>query len=147
MYHKPTFSGLYSNFNSFIREQYKVGLIFTLLFRKFSIVSDFQRFHSQVCHLNKEILKKKSFSIKLMDSCIINLHNKRLTGKSVILSAENKYLVIVLPYLVIVSLDFSTGASLIIFFLSPGRLSGRNNVTSERRMSEWTSDKTFFFRT
>ena len=25
MYHKPTFSGVYSNFNSFILEEYKVG--------------------------------------------------------------------------------------------------------------------------
>ena len=31
VYHKPTFSGVYSNFNSFISEEYKVGLIFTLL--------------------------------------------------------------------------------------------------------------------
>ena len=30
VYHKPTFSGVYSNFNSFISEEYKVGLIFTL---------------------------------------------------------------------------------------------------------------------
>ena len=35
VYHKPTFSGVYSNFNSFISEEYKVGLIFTLLFRTF----------------------------------------------------------------------------------------------------------------
>ena len=33
--HKPTFSGVYSNFNSFFSEEYKVGLIFTLLFRTF----------------------------------------------------------------------------------------------------------------
>ena len=32
MYHKPMFNGVYSNFNSFIYEEYKVGLIFTLLF-------------------------------------------------------------------------------------------------------------------
>ena len=41
VYHKPTFSGVYSNFNSFIADEYKHGLIFTLLFRIFSIVSDF----------------------------------------------------------------------------------------------------------
>ena len=35
VYHKPTFSGVYSNFNSFIYDQYKTGLIFTLLFRTF----------------------------------------------------------------------------------------------------------------
>ena len=32
VYHKPMFNGVYSNFNSFIYEEYKVGLIFTLLF-------------------------------------------------------------------------------------------------------------------
>ena len=30
--HKPTLSGVYSNFSSFISEEYKVGLILTLLF-------------------------------------------------------------------------------------------------------------------
>ena len=44
VYHKPTFSGVYSNFNSFIADEYKHGLIFTLLFRIFSIVSDFLSF-------------------------------------------------------------------------------------------------------
>ena len=60
VYHKPTFSGVYSNFNSFTSEKYKVGLIFTLLFRTFSTVLDFSRFHSKACHL-KEILKKINF--------------------------------------------------------------------------------------
>ena len=54
VYRKPTFSRVYSNFNKFISEQYKFGLIFTLLFQTLSIASDFSRFHSEVCHL-KEI--------------------------------------------------------------------------------------------
>ena len=54
VYHKPTFSGVYSNFDSFIPEEHKVGLIFTLLFRTFLIVPDFSGSHSEVCHL-KEI--------------------------------------------------------------------------------------------
>ena len=44
VYYKPTFSRLYSNFNSFISEEHKVGLILILLFRTFPIVSDFQNF-------------------------------------------------------------------------------------------------------
>ena len=44
VYHRPTFSGVYSNFNSFISKKYKVDLIFTLLFRTFSVVSNFSRF-------------------------------------------------------------------------------------------------------
>ena len=31
-YHKPAFSGVYSNFNSFIADEYKHGLMFTSLF-------------------------------------------------------------------------------------------------------------------
>ena len=41
MYQKPLFSGVYSNFNSFISDEYKVGFIFTLLTRMFRIFQDF----------------------------------------------------------------------------------------------------------
>ena len=58
VYHKPTFSVIFSNFNSFISEEYKVVLIFTLLFRTLSIVLDFSRFHSEVCHLKKNVKKE-----------------------------------------------------------------------------------------
>ena len=72
VYHKPTFSWVYSNFNSFIYDQYKIGLIFTLLFTTFPIVSDFSRFQTEVSHL-KEILRKNAFPIKLVDYCIITI--------------------------------------------------------------------------
>ena len=32
VYHKSTFSGAYSNFNSFIYDEYKIGLAFAMLF-------------------------------------------------------------------------------------------------------------------
>ena len=35
VYHKPTFNGFYSNFNKFIADEYKRGLIFTLLLEYF----------------------------------------------------------------------------------------------------------------
>ena len=41
VHHKPACSGVYSNFNSFIADEYKHSLIFTLFFRIFSVVSDF----------------------------------------------------------------------------------------------------------
>ena len=107
MYHKPIFSGGYSNFNSFISEDYKVGLILTLLFRAFSVVSNFSGFHSEVCHL-KEILKKNAFLIKSIDSCIKNFLNIRLTKKPVTLTVEKNYLVKILPFLGKLSLDLRT---------------------------------------
>ena len=87
VYHKPTFSGVYSNFSSFISEEHKVAWIFTLLFRKFTVVSDFSGFHSEVCYLT-EMLKKNAFPIKLINSCIKNFFNKRLTEKPVTLTAK-----------------------------------------------------------
>ena len=107
VYDKPTFSGVYSNFNSFISEEYKVGLIFTFLFRTFSIVSVFSGFFSEACHL-KEISKKDAFPIKLINSCIKNFLNKKLTEKPVTLTAEKMNLVIVLPILGKLSLDLRT---------------------------------------
>ena len=47
----------------------------------------------------KEVLKKNAFFIKMIDSCIKNILNKRLTEKPVTLTAEKKDLVIVLPFL------------------------------------------------
>ena len=97
-------SGLYPNFNNFISEEYKVGLIFTLLFGTFSTVSNLSRFYSEVCHL-KEILKKNAFPMKLIDSCIKNFLSKRLAEKPVTLTDKKKDLVIVLQFLGKLSLD------------------------------------------
>ena len=54
------------------------------------------------------MLKKNVFPIKLIDSCIKNFLNKRLTDKPVKLKAAKEDLVIVLPYLGKLSLDLRT---------------------------------------
>ena len=107
VYHKPTFSGVYSNFNSFIYDEYKIGLVFTMLFRTFLIVSDFSRFYTEVIHL-KEILRKNAFPIKLVDSCIKNFLNKKLLNTPVTLTGKKKELFIDLPYLGNLSLALRT---------------------------------------
>ena len=106
VYHKQTFSGVYSNFNSFIYDQYKIGLIFTLLFRTFSS-SDFSRFHMEVSPL-KDILRKNAFPIKLVDNCIKTFLNKKFLHTPVALTVEKKELFITLPYLGNLSLAIRT---------------------------------------
>ena len=61
VYHKPTFSGVYSSFTSFIADERKHGFIFSLLSRIFSIVSDFSKFHEEANYL-KDVLEEKFFS-------------------------------------------------------------------------------------
>ena len=107
VYHKPTFSGVYSNFNSFSYDQYKIGLIFTLLFRTFSIVSDFSKFHTEVSHL-KDILRKNAFPIKLIDNCIKTFLNKKFLHTPVALTVKKKELVFTLSYLGNLSLAIRT---------------------------------------
>ena len=107
VYHKPTFSGVYSNFNSFIYDQYKIGLIFILVFRTFSIVSDLSRFCTEVSHL-KEILRKNTFPIKLVDNCIKTFLNKTFLHTPDALTVEKKELFIPLPYLGNLSLAIRT---------------------------------------
>ena len=107
VFHKPPFSGVYSNFNSFIYHRYKIGLIFILLLRTFSIVSDFSRFHTEVSHL-KNILRKNAFSIKLVDNCIETFLNKKVLHTPVALTVEKIELLIALPHLGNLSLAIRT---------------------------------------
>ena len=107
VYHKQTFNGVYPNFSSFIYDQYKIGLIFTLLFRAFSIASDFSRFHTEVNHL-KDILRKNAFLIKLVDNCIKTFSDKKFLHTPFTWTVEKKELFIVLPYLGHLSLAIRT---------------------------------------
>ena len=107
VYHKPTFSGVYFNFNSFIADEYKHGLIFTLLFRIFSIVSGFSKFHEEVNYL-KNVLKKNYFPPTLVDKCVKIFLNKQFSQKILEDTVPKKELFIVLPYLGMSSLCLRT---------------------------------------
>ena len=107
VYRKPTFSGVYSSFNSFITDQYKHGLICTLLFRILSIVSDFSKSHEEVNYL-KDVLKKNSFSINLVDNCKKIFLNKQFSQKMLEHTVPKKELFIVLSYLGMPSLCLRT---------------------------------------
>ena len=52
IYRKVLFSGVFTNFESFIPISYKSNLIFTLLFRAFKLCSNFELFHQEILNLN-----------------------------------------------------------------------------------------------
>ena len=105
VYHKPTFSRIYSSFGSFIADEYKHSLIFTLPFRIFSIVLDFSKFHEEPNYL-KNVLKKNSFPSTLVDKYIEIFLNKQFSQKMLEHAVPKKKLFIVLPYLGMSSLCF-----------------------------------------
>ena len=50
-YRKPTFSGLFKNFESFILKCYNRSLIYPLLYRGFSLCSNMEKFHQEISSL------------------------------------------------------------------------------------------------
>ena len=107
VYRKKTLSGVYTNFKSFIPETYKIGLIKSLLFRCFSLCSDFIKFHHEIDEL-KSILYKNSYPRDLIDKCIKEFLDKILTPKPVVSTVTKKELIITLPYLGKLSLQIRT---------------------------------------
>ena len=69
VYRKPTFSGVYTNYNSFLPLIYKTGLIRTLLFRLYTICSDWNMVHSEIEHL-KSVMKRNAYPDRLIDTTI-----------------------------------------------------------------------------
>ena len=75
VYRKPTFSGVFTNFESFIPDIYKRGLIETLLHRSFRLCSNYENFHREIETL-KSMLKRNSYPHNLVNQCIKKFLNK-----------------------------------------------------------------------
>ena len=110
LYRKPTFSGLYSNFKSFMPDSYKKGLLYTLLHRAFVLCCSWDKFHEEVCFLKKTFLKN-SFSGFFIDQCIKIFLDKIFIAKKVVLTVPKKELRICLPFLGKQSLEIKTKLS------------------------------------
>ena len=99
VYSKPTFSGVFTHYESYADQTHKKSLIATLLFRGFSICSDYTSFHLEVENLIREILKKNSYPSGITEQSIRSFLNKFHVLKKVIPAVPKKELFIVLPYL------------------------------------------------
>ena len=62
---KPTFSGFFTNFGSFIPKSYKYNLLFTLLHRALKLCSNFECFHQEIDKL-KTIFENNGYPKSLL---------------------------------------------------------------------------------
>ena len=69
VFRKATFSDVFTNCKSFIPVAYKLGLVYTLLHRSFSICSAYEKFHEEIVLL-KDIFKKNEYPRFFIDKCI-----------------------------------------------------------------------------
>ena len=63
-----TFSGVYTNFNSFLPTECKRGLMHTLLYRTYNICSSYLQIHEEINHL-KSVWQKNSFPEAAVQRC------------------------------------------------------------------------------
>ena len=98
VYHKPTFTGLYTHADSCIPYSYKMGLILTLIHRYYMICSTYSSLHIELGYL-KIVLLKNRYPLHLIDKCIRLFFDKIFGDRTVRLTAEKKTLSIVLPFL------------------------------------------------
>ena len=98
LYRKPTFSGMYTNFKSFICTKYKYSLISSLLYRVFMICSDFNSIITEIEKL-KIIWLKNAFPMRVIDRMILNFFNKIYIPKIPVHTVPKMKLILSLEYL------------------------------------------------
>ena len=137
VYRKPTFSGVFTNFESFIPKSSKYNLLFTLLHRAFKLCSTFERFeyffeHQEIDKL-KTIFENNGYRKSFVDFCIKKYLDKVFIKNEVLLKASKKELICVLPFLGKRSMQLRTRlvnsiesnlkfCKLKVFFQSPSKL-------------------------
>ena len=107
VYQKPTFSGVYSNFESFLPSIYKFGMIYPLVYRFFRIYSNWAQFNTELTFL-KGIFRKNGYPKNFIDKCFKKFLNNVHLVKENVPTVEKKRFLLVLPYLGIIVLQTRT---------------------------------------
>ena len=94
---KATFSGAFTNYDSFIFDTYKVGLVHTLLFRFFKICSSMQNFHIELEQL-RSILKCNNYPANAIDQCIKIFLDELHVPKQIVPTVPKRELLVVFPF-------------------------------------------------
>ena len=104
IFRKATFSGVYTNNDSFILETYKIGLVHALLFRFFKVLSSMENFHIELEHL-RSIFKCNNYPVNKIGQCIKKFLDKLYVSKQIVLTVPKKELLVALPFLGTFSLN------------------------------------------
>ena len=132
VYRKPTFSGVYTNFNSFLPDLYKKSLVSTLLFRLFTICSSWELVDKEVTNL-KKILSRNAYPASAIDR-LVKTFFTRMRNRKPVHTVPRQQFQIILPYLGSVSgkvqkklkslaKRYLPASEIVVIFKSPSRLS------------------------
>lgn len=69
VYRKPTFTGLFTNYNSFTPLLYRLSVFKCLIYRAFKLCSNWSLFHDEITHL-KSILLRNAYPLWILDRIV-----------------------------------------------------------------------------
>ena len=107
VYRKPTFSGVYTHLDSFLSTTCKFSMIHTLVFRCFSICSNWTNIDNKSVFL-KDIFFKNGYPISFIDKCFTIFLGWLYLKPPQVLTAEKKTQTLVLAFLGKLSLQTRT---------------------------------------
>ena len=107
VYCKPTFSGVYTHFDSFLPSTYKFGTVYTLVYRCLRICSSWTKLHNELVCL-EEVFSKNGCPEDFINKCFRKFMDNIYVVNETTLTVEKKPLVLVLPYLGSISLQTRT---------------------------------------
>ena len=107
VYHKPTYSGVYTNFDSFLPSAYKLGTVYTLAYRCLRICSSWTKLYNESVFL-KEIFLKNGYLEDFINKCFKRFMENIHVVEETTLTVEKKPIGLVLPYLGSISLQTRT---------------------------------------
>ena len=94
VYRKPTFSGIYTHFDSFLPSSNKIGLLHALLYGCFRICSDWTKFHLELVKLT-DVFKNNGYPENFINNYFkVFLDNKyRIQEKVITVPKKTFFLV------------------------------------------------------
>ena len=97
VYRKPTFTGLFTNFQSFIPLTYKRSLVSCLLHRIFNLCSSYENFHAQL-EVIRKLFNLNGFPSHMFDWIVRHFLDNTFQPKPSILTAPKKIIYFCLPF-------------------------------------------------
>ena len=107
VYHKRTFSRIYTHFDSFFPSSNKIGLLHTLLYRCFRICSDWTKFHLELVNLT-DVFKNNGYPENFINNCFKVLLDNKYRIQEKVITVPKKTLLLVLLYIGTLSLQTRT---------------------------------------
>ena len=97
VYRKPTFTGLFTNFHSFVPVAYKRSLVCCLLHRIFHLCSSYENFHAQL-EVVRKLFNLNGFPTHMFDKHVRHFLNNLFEPKPPLFTVPKKIVYFCLPF-------------------------------------------------